>query len=389
VEIRPGANLNFDWGATKLTASYLYDNRYYFRRKNTDQSHDFELAFDHSFSSRYSMTASDSFVIAQEPEVIAGSGALASPIRDEGNNLRNTANLSMTAQLTPLFGLVLGYANSIYDYQENFGNSLVPSNPSYSALLDRDENTLSIDTTWQIMPETTGVFGYQFGAVFYTSDESILNDPLPLLGSAPPYPHSGPYYVNSNTRNNFSHTIYVGLDHSFLPNLSGSVRAGVQYLDYYNDVDLSAPGFPKQAQSSWSPYADLSLTYAYVDGSLKVGFRHSHNQTDQSANAADLGAGLTEDEDTSLAYLNLSQKLTPVSPRLTATASAEYQNSTFNMGPVNGETDDYYLFGVGLNYAFNQYFYAETGYNYDLIVSDIAGRGYNRSQVFVGLGATY
>src|SRR5580658_2806227 len=66
VEIRPGANLNFDWGATKLTASYLYDNRYYFARKNTDQSHDFELNFDHNFSALYSMNVSDSFVIAQE-----------------------------------------------------------------------------------------------------------------------------------------------------------------------------------------------------------------------------------------------------------------------------------------------------------------------------------
>src|SRR5579863_10400340 len=157
VELRPGASLNFDWGATKLSASYLYDMRYYDERHNTDQSHDFEFNFDHNISERYSMNIADSFVIAQEPDVIAGTGAFATPVRSNGNNDRNTASIDFRAQLTRLFGLVFGYANTFYDYEENFGTSLDHTQPSRSALLDRDEHQFKIDTTWQLVPETTGV----------------------------------------------------------------------------------------------------------------------------------------------------------------------------------------------------------------------------------------
>ncbi len=391
VELRPGASVNFDWGATKLQASYLYDNRYFFERRNTDQSHDFELNFDHSINERYSFNFSDSFVIAQEPDIIS-SGAIAQPIRDNGNNLRNTASLNFRAQLTPLFGLVLGYANTVYDYQQDHGNALIPSSPSFSALLDRDENQITLDTTWQIAPETTGIIGYAFGAVFYSSPESILNDGAPPTAG---YPYAGePYYLAASTRNNVSHTFYVGADHSFLPDLTGSVRVGMEYLDYYNDVNTAAQNpitfqFPSAPSSSWSPYADLSLNYTYVDGAVKFGFKYSHNQTDVSANTGNLGAGITEDEASAVVYANVSQKLTPISPRLTGTLSADYQNSVFNQGPVNGENDNYWLFGLNLNYKFNQFLFAETGYNYDLVSSDISGRGYNRSQVYLGVGLTY
>lgn len=394
VEVQPGASVNYNWGPSSLQASYIYDNRYYFQRRNTDQSHDFELNFDHSINERYSFNVSDSFVIAQEPDIIAGSGALATPIRDSGNNIRNTAAINFRAQLTSLFGVVIGYANTVYDYQENHGNALVPTSPSYSALLNRDENNLTLDTTWQILPDTTGVIGYSFGAVVYTSDESILNDGG-LFPPSPGYPYSGgEYYIPASSRNNYSHTFYVGADHSFNADFTGSVRVGLQYIDYYNDVNVAAgnpvtSSFPSNPQSTWSPYADLSVNYAYSDGSVKFGFKYAHNQTDVSASTSDLSAGLTQDEASAVVYANLTQKLTPLSPRLSGTLSGSYQNSVFNFGPANGEADDYWLFGLNLNYQFNQYFSAQTGYNYDLITSDIAGRGYNRSQVYLGVGLTY
>jgi hypothetical protein len=254
--------------------------------------------------------------------------------------------------------------------------------------LDRDENQVTLDTTWQIMPETTGVFGYTFGAVNYSSPESILNDG----GLTPPtagYPNSGVFYVPSSSRDNYSHTIYIGADHSFLADLTGSIRGGVEYVDYYNNLELTVYPYTKKATSSWSPYADLSLAYSYVDGSVKFGFRHAHNQTDVSANTGNLGAGITEDEESSVVYLTVKQKITPLSPRLTGSLTGQYQNSAFNQGPVGGENDNYWLFGLNLNYQFNQYLFAETGYNLDLITSDLAGRGYTRNQLYLGVGLTY
>ncbi len=388
-EVRPGATLDLDWGATKLTASYLYDLRYYDERHDTDQSHDFEINLDHNISERYALNVADSFVIAQEPDVIAGTGAVTTPVRANGNNVRNTASINFRAQVTRLLGFVLGYANSFYDYQENYGSSIIKSEPSRSALLDRDEHQFSIDSTWQLAPETTGIFGYTFGAVYYSSAESVIDDPVP--GGAPLYPYGGVFYVPSDSRNNYSHSVYVGADHAFTPDLSGSIRAGIQYVDYYDDVNLATLGaLQKQSHTSLSPYVDMSIKYAYAnDGEAKLGFRHAHNQTDVAANSGNLSAGVTLDEESSVVYASVTQKLTPISPRLSGTLTAQYQNSVWNQGPANGETENLYLFGLDLSYQFDRYFFAECGYNYDLVCSDLAGRGYQRNQLFVGLGVTY
>jgi len=380
VEVRPGAALDFDWGATKLTASYLYSMRYYEKRRNTDQSHDIELQLNHEFSARYSAGFMDSFVIAQEPEVIAGSGALATPIRSNGNNFRNTGGLDFRGQLTRLFGFIFTYQNIYYSYDENAGNTAIPASPSLSALLDRDENFVSIDSTWTITERTTGIFGYRFGAVDYLSGETI-NTP------------TGGSFVSSKTRNNYSHTLYVGADHSFRQDLTAQLRVGVEILDYYNSKNLPPPFTPNSESTTVSPYADVSLNYTYADGGLvTLGFRHEHNQTDQAVNESTLAsqaAGVTVDVESSTVYATVKNKLSFLTPRLSASLTGQYQNSTFNQGPLNNETDNYYLFGVDLMYQINKYLSAEAGYNYDLICSDVTGRGYSRNQVFLGLSASY
>ena len=76
-----------------------------------------------------------------------------------------------------------------------------------------------------------------------------------------------------------------------------------------------------------TPFVDLSGTWNYMaqDGSLTVGFRNSKNQTD----VASIGAtgAIVQDQESSSVYATLSQKLTPLSPNLTASLSAQYQNS--------------------------------------------------------------
>ena len=88
-------------------------------------------------------------------------------------------------------------------------------------------------------------------------------------------------------------------------------------------------------------------------------------------------------------YLNVTQVLKPISPKLSATASFQYQNSTFNGGPFDGEVDDFYLFGLNFTYQFNRYLSTELGYNYTLLDSDVPLRGYERNQVYLGITASY
>jgi hypothetical protein len=388
-ELRPSAQVNLVQGQTTLNLSYIYSYMYYADRPDNkaDQSHDVEVFLNHSFNERYSVDFTDSFVIAQEPEIIDPN--LSAVDRANGNNLRNSAAINFHAQLTRLFGIVLGYSNTFYDYQQNANNldySLGQQNfPSYSALLDRLEQFAHIDARWQITDTSTGVLGYMFGVVTYTSDESIanLNPPVAAGLSPAPYPYSGPSYVASDTRNNYSDTVYLGLDHTFRENLSFSGRVGVQFIDYYQ----APPGSP---QSSPGPYVDMSLNYTYTDGGVMIlGFHNAHNQTDLGASFVGGVPTVTEDEESTSAYLNITQVLKPISPKLTANLTFQYQYSSFNGGIYDSEHDNFYLFGANFSYQFARFLSGEVGYNYDLLVSDVPTRGYNRNRVYIGVTASY
>ncbi len=370
-EVRPQVSVNFANGPTTLSASYTYSLKYYEHRPGDkiDQSHDFEVALTHAFNERYKMDFEDSFVDSQEPEVLANGGPISAPVRANGDNFRNTAQANFNIGVTRLLSFVVGFANTFYDYT---GNPVgAPNQISYGTELNRFENQFTLNSRWAVQPETTLIFGYQFLDVDYLS-----------VGSLQP---AGFPYESPNVRNNYTHNIYGGIEHSFLPNLSFSGRAGIQISDYYNSKNI--PGGDTGA-SDVGPFADLSLSYNYIDsGVLTVGFRQSKNQTDVGANP---GGSLTQDEESSTVYASVNQTLTFLSPKLTASLSGQYQNSVYNGGSTfNNESDIYYLFGVNFSYQFTHYLSAETGYNYDLISSDIPGRGYDRNRVYIGVTAMY
>jgi len=372
-EVRPSLKWNVDLGPTTVDLSYVYAMKYYDARPNNkyDQDHDFEVFLNHNFNNRYSVDFSDSFVIDQEPEII--DPTLSTPTRSNGDNIRNNASINFHAELTPLLGMVLGYANTFYSYDQNQNSSGVVL-PSLSALLDRIEHRVNLDSQWHIWEETTGIFGYSFGAVDYTSSESISSFPFPF-----------PFAVASSSRNKYSHTVYVGANHNFSPDLTVSARGGVEYDDYYNSL-------PNNSKNNTIPFASLSVNYAYMDGgSVALGFNHSSNPTDQGATVSGTNVLLTLDQQSSSLFGTITQRLTPLSPDLTATLSGQYQNSTFNGGApgVNNQSDNIYLFGLNLSYQFTRYISGEVGYNYDLLSSDLSGRGYHRNRVYAGVSASY
>ncbi len=373
-EIRPSADVNFVRDTTTINLQYIYSYMYFDARPNgkADQSHDVELFLNHAFNERYSVDLSDSFVIAQEPAIIDPN--LSAVDRANGDNLRNTAAINFHAEITRLFSIVLGYSNTYYDYSQDASNTSVPGTPSYSALLDRDENYAHLDTRWTVSDTSTAILGYMFGAVGYLSNESIAP------GNAAP---GTPGYIAPDVRNSFSHFIYVGLDHSFRSDLTVSIRGGVQILEYPNQL----PGNPS---STTDPYVDASLNWTYMDGGvLSAGLHNAHNATDVGSTFVAGTASVTTDQESTTFFVNVAQSLKPLSPKLVANGSFQYQYSTFNGGQFNSEHDIFYLVGLNLTYQFTRYISAEVGYNYDLLDSDIAGRGYDRNRVYAGFTATY
>ena len=363
LEASPSIHAALSSGPTTFTASYTYGLIYYENRASNhyDQTHDVELFMNHSFSERYSLDVEESFIDAQEPEVLSPLGG--SVQRANGDNFRNVAGFHFTDQVTQLLGLVFGYSNTWYDYT----GSLPAGNPgpAYSSTLNRLEHLVILNARWQVQEETTVVLGYNFGATGYTSSSSINEIGRP--------------YVSPARKNDYSHYIYLGLDHAFRSDLSFSGRAGIQIVDYYNDSTTQV-----------SPYASLSLNYNYMDGGvLSLGFTHAKNATDVGVDINNPNGPLTTDQESSTVSLSVIQTLTPLSPDLTANLNASYQNSVYNQGVFNNQADDFYILGVSFSYQFTHYISGEIGYNYDLLESKILGRGYNRDRVYVGVTATY
>jgi hypothetical protein len=387
-EVIPSASVYHSMEDTILSANYLYDLRWNEEHSTADQTHEFNGRVEHEFNERYKLSASDSFVIAQEPTVI-DSDVISNPLRVEGNNVRNTAHIDFTDSLTKNLDLHAGYANTVYHYQETEGEVVgwpfspaaaypVQAQPSYSADLDRMEQLATLDARWKFTDQTTGILGYQYGHTAYTSPEYIIY-PSGIYTShfyEPPLPPGvGNAGYTADSRNSDSHFGFVGVDESFTPDLTASLRVGAEYLDYYNFHT-----------SRMSPYVDASLTDQYLPScTAQVGVKVVHNSTDVVGSA---GTTPVLDESSTAVYASETHKITE---HLSASVMGQAQLSTFVGGGAgyDGRTEQFYVVQANLAYHFNPWLVTEGGYNFSKLNSDLPNRGYTRDFVYLGVRATY
>jgi hypothetical protein len=383
-EVSPSVRFNLPLDQTFLGARYIYSARYYEDRGTDytgggvttdndpwDHSHQFEFLLNHAFNERYSLDVRDSFVIAQEPEMLAPSGgAIPVPYRTEGDNIRNLGQLSFKAQMTRLLGLSVGYNNVLWDYDNKNGTVATGGPASRSGLLDRIEHLASVDLSWQALPETKASVGYKFGAVQYTSDEFAVLVPGTIGGIPVMVPKT------SEIRDNQSHYFYGGVTQNFARNITASASVGATYIDYNED---------QYNDDSWIPYANVSGTWSYTTGSyLQLGFLHSFNQTDTIR--PDATGKVTSSQETSTIYAMVNHQITS---KLVGSASAHYQDSQFQGGFYDSQSDQLLLLGLNLEYSITPHFAVEAGYNFDDLSSDGAHAGYDRNRIYLGVTASF
>jgi hypothetical protein len=381
-EISPSISINKPLQQTEIGLRYTYGLYYYQDRQELnenpiDQTHQLDLWLDHAFTERWHGRFQDSFVVAQEPQLLAQGQPVTDPARVEGNNIANTATVTLNTDWTRLFSTALTYQNGFYDYQNSGVTNILTQQASLAGELNRVANSIALDLQWHIKPTTTVFVGYQYGQVNYTGDEPIaagvtyftIHNSVTNSVTVPER--------YSDSRDNRSHTVYIGLQHNFLANLAFNGKAGVTYTEDYND--------PQQA-SSFGPYADISLTYTYRPGDYaQLGFVQARNATDLVSVDPSNGS-IALDQESSLIYGSINHMLTP---KLLATLIAQAQFSSFNGGVYNNEVDSTYSLGLDLTYTFNRHFSAEVGDNFDNLSSDVPGRDYVRDRVYIGVTATY
>jgi len=381
IEVRPTVRLVLPLDQTTISLGYVYSMKWYDDRPDgdipgapdiddTDHTHLFDAGLSHAFSERYRLSLSESFAIGQEADLFrTGSGF--GPFQSvEGDNIRNFADILFEADLTPIMGLSFGYNNAYFNYDDEFapGEDFV----SNSARLDRMEHYVTLESRWLLRPVTTFIAGYQFGLIDYTS-----NDPLYLEPTADPL--DDPFEmepveprVKGDIRNNRSHYGYVGADHRFTPELSGSIRGGARYNDYYN-----------QDTTDVSPYVKASLSYSYAPQSQVMGrVSYDRTSTDIIGNVGDV----VTDAQSLAFYVGVDHRL---ASRLYLHAGAQYQNSEYQNGALDGENDNFYSLDASLRYEINRFLSTHVGYTFDKLDSDVEGREFDRNRVYLGVTATY
>ena len=368
-EVNPSFELNAPLPQTQISLRYNYGLYYYQKREQNhqnpiDQTHQFDLWIDHAFDPRWDLQVEDSVTVAQDPALTTSPTAVAQ--RVSGNNLANTANLNLHTDWSQRLSTLVSYQNTFYLY-DNSGadtNSLPNVNASYVGLLNRVEQTMGLEGQWHFSPTTVGSVGYKLGLVNYTGDEIIAYDPV-----------SEKFY-KSDSRDNYSHYGYAGVQHDFLENLTGEAKVGVQYTDYYNDPS---------ATSSLGPYADMSLVYTYAPGGYaQIGFTETRNATD-TVNV-DSSGHITQDQESSVLYASINH---PITPKLTGSLVGHYQYSTYNNGEFGDQSSSFYNLGLDLTFAFNRHFSAEAGYYFDYYTTPVPGQNYTRNRLYLGVTASY
>ena len=402
IEFSPSVSFHVPLQQTDLGLRYTYGLYYYQDRQDLgvnafDQTHQLDLWADHAFNERWHAKVTDTFAAGQEPELLQPNpaGGQAIQRRINGDNYANYGLVSLSTDWTRLFSTVLTYNNSLYDYDNSgasysqyYGGSpyLALSNPgipnwqqlvggpSLKGILNRVEQGAALDFKWHLQPETTVFVGYKFSWVNYTGDEPIAVVNYEYQGNVA---DQRAFIYHSSDRDSDTHYGYVGIEHQFTSNFGAMIRGGASYTDSYND-----PLFPT---TSWAPYADVSLQYTYLPGSyVQLGFTHDINATDQVQ--PDSSGHLTQYAESSVVYLDINHRITP---KLIATAIGRVQYSTYQGGVASSSDETGYGLGLNLNYRINQHFAVDAGYNYDNLTTTLAGSGYTRNRVYLGLSANY
>ncbi len=347
IEVSPGINFTLGEGTDmEFSAGYAFGMRYYEDREsdNEDYGHELGISLDKKFSDTSVLLLSNGLVVAQEPEILNGG----TPLRIEGDNLRNTFAARYRRVLSGSTGVDIGYGNSIFDYEEQY----------HSALLDRSYNEVSLDVFYG-MAETEYYAGYRYSSTDFEGD--VLQVPGLVFNPA--------------ARSNHAHAGYVGARHQLDKNILANVRAGVQNVDYY-DFDLM-PGLIPEDESS--PYVDARMEWEYAEGSkLVAGATLARGATDLQA----------ADQEISSVYAQLLHK---ISGRVHGTLTGRFQDAEISGGGerLDGKEESLLLLGASLTYAVADNIWAEVSYNYDELDSDVPYRSFERNYLSVGIGTTY
>ena len=268
-----------------------------------------------------------------------------------GNYLYTTDKVFVAYDWSQRFSTKTSYTFEAFNYENN----------AIGTFSNRVSNTFGNEFHFQLVPTTSLVVEYRYDIVTYEHEGEVIV-PATLLTPAVRLENDS-----------VTHFVLAGIDHTFNPRLSASLRGGAEFRSYDNDGDRIGP------------YFEGSVTYA-LGKRVSVTWNNRYGLEEPDV----LGSQRRTTFRTGL------QTKVNLTSRISSTVDLYYVHDdypSFTSGSPPAVTPEFtqntFDGNVSLRYAITSLFGVQAGYHYTDITSDIQFREYSRNRVFAGVSLTF
>jgi hypothetical protein len=375
--VNPSLGYNYTGLQADLSARYDFQGIYY---PSLNQSYDIQYnqsftgQYTYAFDPRFSLTVADNFSFFEQPIGTMFSAGLA-PVTNTQGNIINLGTIKADYRVTDRLSMVTRWNNQVVNSDGvasyNNGGGIQSGSAASSNYMNNGAfQQFRLDFT----PETVGTFSFDYQLFDYQSDQSF--------------------------RDNQQVAFSLGADHTFLPTLFFSGRAGIQLNDNYGTNDNPknvGPGGLNSGEQEIGvyPFASLSSTWNYgQQNSLSAGFSIQIQQSTQQTSSDSESYNLNLSSDHAFTEkLKLVQSLNVQLAVYTPQYDKEQSLAIYGGYQGSGQ-QTVASYNCKLSYAFYPYLSAELGYTFSTYQSyfdenNSNGGSYNRNIVYIGVRGTY
>jgi len=380
--VNPSLGYNYTGLQADLSARYDFQGIYYPSLNSSNDiqyNQTFTGQYTYAFDPRFSITVADNFNFFEQPIATQFAAGLA-PITNVQGSIINLGTIKADYRVTDRLSMVTRWNNQVVNSDGSASYKTDPvtkiitiqsGNQSQSNYMNNGAfQQFRLDFT----PETIGTF---------TVDYQLFD-----------------YYSDQTFRDNQQVAFTLGADHTFLPTLFFTGRAGIQLNDNFgtndNPKNVGAGGLNSGEQEiAVYPFVSLSSTWNYgQQNSLSAGFSIQVQQSTQATSSDSESYNLTLSSDH--AFTEKLKLVQTLNVQLAIyTPQFDKQQSIFIYGGYQGSGQQTVAnYNCKLSYAFYPYLSAELGYTFSTFQSyfdenNSSGGSYNRNIVYLGVRGTY
>ena len=376
--VNPSLGYNYTGLQADLSARYDFQG-IYFPSLNTSVDIQYNQTFTgqytYAFDPRFSITVADNFNFFEQPIAQQFAAGL-SPTTNTQGSIINLGTIKADYRVTDRLSMVTRWNNQVVNsdgpasYSTTTGGIQSNNNSQSNYMNNGAFQQFRLDFT----PETIGTFTVDYQLFDYQSDQ--------------------------NFRDNQQVAFTLGADHTFLPTLFFTGRAGIQLNDNFGTSDNSknvGPGGLNSGEQEIGvyPFVSLSSTWNYgQQNSLTAGFSIQIQQSTQQTSSDSESYNLSLSSDHAFTEkLKLVQTLNVQLALYTPQFDKEQSLAIYNGYQGSGQ-QTVASYNCKFSYAFFPYLSAELGYTFSTFQSyfdenNSNGGSYNRNVVYIGVRGTY